>query len=179
MPSKVELSQGVVPTRPMRKDVDIIKPNIAVSVVVDGSSSMDSHTSPTASGLYALMDAFSSVGAKTEALAFMRGAFYGTGDEYTRKCEATIRYHKRFTESGTAHQSAVALRSMLAVVHPRLMVSIMPSTGRLTTGSMPKMRPIRCCWCSPTEPQMATIKRPRATWCAERVSAEWSWSVSA
>ena len=98
VPSKVELSQGVVPTRPMRKDVDIIKPNIALSVVVDGSSSMDSHTSPTASGLYALMDAFSAVGAKTEALAFMRGSFYGTGDHYTRKCEATIRYHKRFSE---------------------------------------------------------------------------------
>ena len=97
VPSKVELSQGVVPTRPMQKSVDVIKPNIAVSVVVDGSSSMDNHRDNTASGLYALMDAFESISSQTEALSFMCGQFGGSG-EYTRTSKATIRYHKRFNE---------------------------------------------------------------------------------
>jgi len=98
VPSKAELRNGVVPTRPMKQSKDIQKPNIALSCVVDGSSSMNSHTEPTARGLYALIDAFSAVGAKTEALAFMKGQWSSQDSAFTRTGRATIRYHKRFAE---------------------------------------------------------------------------------
>ena len=97
MPSKVELSSGVIPTRPMKQDRNVQKPNLALSVVVDGSGSMGSHTDVTACGLYALIDAFSAVGAKTEALTFMKGGNSGNA-EFSRTRKATIRYHKRFAE---------------------------------------------------------------------------------